>query len=335
MIVNHSEGVDIMRGNSKRPKRKARQALPAYSGGDWGSYDRFLVARGTNLARFMHDMNNEMRKGWEKELEEMNRGKRGRPYIYPDSFMAMLVTFRQIMHSPLRILEGYMSFSMHPPDSSTMSRRFARMEYSIRRKVRRALSKARREGKRVMELSMDGTGISLSGISIWRETRYGKLRREFGKMVVAIDIETGQIVSWIAGRENFHEGVYSSINYLIEEAERYGKVERVYGDAAYANGKAIRDMIRRGIDPVIKVRKPTIRKALRDGIVDYIHLLAIQQSEWMEWVRRKKYGRRSSVEGIIGSFKRLFGESASSSKWFETEINARILLWNVMYSGHK
>ena len=118
---------------------------------------------------------------------------------------------------------------------------------------------------------------------------------------------------------------------MVEEAGKYGKVGKVYGDAAYANGKVIRELKRQGIDPVIKVRRPTIRKALRDGIWDEIHALGMAQSNWEEWVKRKRYGRRSAVEGIIGSFKRIFGEISHSVKWFKAEMASRVLLWNVMY----
>ena len=314
------------RGNSKNKKL----SLPAYAGSDWGSYDRFLVARGQKLARLFMDMKREMERNWEKELARMNHGKRGRPYTYPDSFMVMMIIINQILRLPLRILEGYASEqSDHKPDSSTLSRRFRKLEYRIRKRVRNILKASR---KRVIELAMDGTGIRLGGAYVWREEKWGKVRRNFGKIVVALDIHTGEIVSWMAGRSNFHEGVYSRISYLMEESSRYGRVEKVYGDAAYANSKAIRDMIRKGVEPVIKVRKPIIQKALRDGIWDEIHALGIAQSNWKCWVKRKHYGKRSAVEGIIGSFKRIFGEISHAVKWFESEMNARILLWNVMYT---
>ena len=49
---------------------------------DWPSYNQSLVRRGQVLLDF------DVLDGWDHELSQMNHGKVGEPYDYPDSFYA-------------------------------------------------------------------------------------------------------------------------------------------------------------------------------------------------------------------------------------------------------
>ena len=44
---------------------------------------------------------------WDKEIEKMNKGKRGRPYDYPQSFMIFLKVMHDCIHIRYRQLEGF------------------------------------------------------------------------------------------------------------------------------------------------------------------------------------------------------------------------------------
>ena len=68
---------------------------------NWKEYNEKLVRRGEILI-FMDFIKN-----WEKELNEMNKNKKGRPYQYPDSFMNFLA-FLYIAFLPFRQLEGFL-----------------------------------------------------------------------------------------------------------------------------------------------------------------------------------------------------------------------------------
>ena len=63
---------------------------------NWKEYNEKLVRRGEILI-FMDFIKN-----WEKELNEMNKNKKGRPYQCPDSFMNFLAFL------PFRQLEGFL-----------------------------------------------------------------------------------------------------------------------------------------------------------------------------------------------------------------------------------
>ena len=51
---------------------------------DWPSYNHLLVRRGQVLLDF------DVLDGWDHELSQMNLGKVGEPYDYPDSFIQIL-----------------------------------------------------------------------------------------------------------------------------------------------------------------------------------------------------------------------------------------------------
>ncbi len=47
----------------------------------WHDYNESLVERG----RVLFDLG--FAKGWNEELKDMNKEKRGRPYVFPDSYI--------------------------------------------------------------------------------------------------------------------------------------------------------------------------------------------------------------------------------------------------------
>jgi hypothetical protein len=60
---------------------------------DWPSYNESLVRRGQLLLDF------DVLDGWDHELSQMNLGKVGEPYCYPDSFIQLLGYMRYYLGS--------------------------------------------------------------------------------------------------------------------------------------------------------------------------------------------------------------------------------------------
>ena len=67
---------------------------------DWPSYNESLVRRGQVLLDF------DVLDGWDHELSQMNPGKVGEPYCYPDSFIELLGYMRAYFHLPYRQTQG-------------------------------------------------------------------------------------------------------------------------------------------------------------------------------------------------------------------------------------
>ena len=67
---------------------------------NWKKYNESLVKRGEILLDF------DVIDNWHVELEKMNEGKKGRMFIYPDSFIKLLGYMRTYFHLPYRQTEG-------------------------------------------------------------------------------------------------------------------------------------------------------------------------------------------------------------------------------------
>src|SRR3989338_369007 len=65
---------------------------------DWSKYNKELVVRG----EFLLDL--DWVRTWDKELEKMNSGKRGRPYDFPESLIELQAVWNQWLN--LRSIEG-------------------------------------------------------------------------------------------------------------------------------------------------------------------------------------------------------------------------------------
>ncbi|HSF51261.1 MAG TPA: transposase, partial [Nitrososphaeraceae archaeon] len=68
---------------------------------NWRNYNESLVKRGKVLLDF------DVIDNWHVELEKMNKDKkRGRKFVYPDSFIKVLGYMRAYFHLPYRQTEG-------------------------------------------------------------------------------------------------------------------------------------------------------------------------------------------------------------------------------------
>ena len=67
---------------------------------NWNKYNESLVKRGEVLLDF------DVIDNWDNELKEMNKGKEGRKFVYPDSFIKLLGYMRAYFHLPYRQTEG-------------------------------------------------------------------------------------------------------------------------------------------------------------------------------------------------------------------------------------
>jgi len=67
---------------------------------NWPSYNRSLVRHGEILLSY------DFLDIWDSELEVMNKNKKGKPFIFPDSFILFIGYIRYSFHLPYRQTEG-------------------------------------------------------------------------------------------------------------------------------------------------------------------------------------------------------------------------------------
>ena len=99
--------------------------------------------------------------GWDNELSQMNHGKVGEPYNYPDSFIQLLGYMRAYFHLPYRHTQGVViahASTKVPriPNYSTISRRVSRLDIKINERL----------GTDIV-IALDSTGIKVANRGEW------------------------------------------------------------------------------------------------------------------------------------------------------------------------
>ena len=127
----------------------------------WTEYNESLVRRGEILLGF------DVIDNWDKELEEMNKGKTGEPFHYPDTFVLMLGYAKVYFHLPYRQTEGIVkghAGSRIPsiPDFSTINRRINRLNVKIK-DTSKNTNPSKEEDEYII-IAIDSSGTKITNI---------------------------------------------------------------------------------------------------------------------------------------------------------------------------
>jgi len=319
---------------------------------NWKVYNRQLVERGKKLASRIKRVKREVIDFWDEELERMNEGKEGRRFQYPNSMIVFLSIIRSAFNvNSYRNLEGlgYLFFDT-VPNYTRINRRIRQLDLDVLKKINREVTKTRTKN-RIIDISLDGTGVQVNGKYVWTDKKHKKERmrkRDWKKINIAIDMETRQILGIkVLGKnenEGSHENTIDLMGDVFKNIDNTTRIRRSYADGGYDNINNFEMFEELEIEPVIRTKKRTREIAL---FMNNTHIKeskrkkyfskrrnkeAIKQYFWDYYVKEYGYGKRSGIEGIIGSFKRFFREKLFSriDDMIEREILTRVMIWNVM-----
>src|SRR5919108_5600122 len=192
---------------------------------DWPSYNESLVRRGQVLLDF------DVLDGWDHELSQMNLGKVGEPYDYPDSFIQLLGYMRVYFHLPYRQTEGVViahAGNKVPsiPNYSTISRRINNQDIRISEHV----------GNDIV-IALDSIGIKVANRGKWIRHKW-HVRRGYLKIHVAVDIKNKKIISLEVTSEEVHDG--KMLKKLVDNASENNNVNGMLADGIYDSNKNFR-----------------------------------------------------------------------------------------------
>lgn len=281
---------------------------------DWYSYNESLVRRGQVLLDF------DVIDGWDDELSQMNHGKIGEPYDYPDSFMQLIGYMRVYFHLPYRQAEGVViahASTKVPciPDYSTISRRINRLDLKINEGL----------GNDIV-IALDSTGIKVANRGEWMRHKW-HVRKGYLKIHVAVDIKNKKIISLEVTSEEVHDS--KMLRKLVDSASENNHVKSVLADGMYDSNNNFRYLSKNHIKPGIKTRsnskvKSTNCHARNMSVVN-------QQANFKRWKRSVSYGYRWMAETAFSSIKRMFGEHVTARKFphMVKEIFLKATLYNM------
>jgi hypothetical protein len=197
--------------------RRHRIPRARYHVRNWPAYEAGLKRRG-DLALWID----------EAALDKWQAPPRNTPggqAVYSDLAIEMVLMLRTVFRLALRQAEAFagsvlrlLGLDLGIPDHTTLSRRSGK--FATRRPS--VVARAR-------HLIVDSTGLKLFGQGEWNEERYGRDRRTWRKLHLAVDADTGEIVA-NSFTENDADGI-GEVSELLEQVD--GDIISFIADGAY------------------------------------------------------------------------------------------------------
>jgi len=270
---------------------------------------------------------------WTDELNRMNRGKRGSPYRFPESFMKFMMIWKQ--HLDYRGLEG-IARSMKDSGLIPEYGDYTTIWYRIH-DLRPDLDIA---GLEYLDLGTDGTGMKTSNAGSYRITKYGDpdaRQRKHLVVIITADVRTKRIV----GIESHIEGNGPSEpetagKHLTDATLNGSKVREFYGDGAFDVNDLFDLAHSIGAKPVIKIRKNASADHYKGSKYRRKAIREYQEKGYKTWAEENHYGMRwPGTEGIFSAVKRKFGENCMSRSVEGLEAEGYQRFWIYDYINQK
>jgi len=287
---------------------------------NWKEYNEQLVRRGEIYISL------DFMETWDKELEEMNYKKRGRPYKFPESFMIFLA-FIHIAFLPFRQMEGFLrKLSEYIPklkaaDYSTICKRLQKMHIDL---------PLQDIGNDVI-IALDSSGMKVSNRGEWIRHKW-KVRKGWIKVHIAVDVKTKSLLALEITDERTGDG--KMLEPLVEKAKKTignKKIERMYGDGSYDSRKNFNYLEKEEIEPIIKTRKNASTKA-RGSPARARCVRERKELGYEGWRDKYKYGQRWAAETFFSGVKRTFGETtkAKTTEGMFQEVKMKFVFYNML-----
>ncbi|VUT23774.1 MAG: Transposase DDE domain protein [Candidatus Methanolliviera sp. GoM_asphalt] len=278
-------------------KRKSKEKR------NWSEYNEELVVRG----EFYLDLG--FVNNWNDELFEMNRGKKGGQYRFPDSF----ISWRSCLEAMDRL-----SWSLDEGIARSLAKMGFIPEYNdyttIWHRVHDMVPEITLPTEKDLEVATDGSGLKTNNAGEYRVFKYGeKTKKKHLVVVITADIKQKKLLKVEAQIEGEGESEPKIAEKHLEELKKDGvTVKKFYGDGAFDTNALFEYLEESKIESAIKIRKNASTccrgsKRRREEIREYLRL------GYNKWSNKKRYGMRwVATEGIFSAVKRKFGEKTVS-----------------------
>lgn len=313
-FLTFTNGVDDIlyqyarQGSFVKEKTKKKRRRKKYEDKrDWKVENEKYIKRGE------YYINPRFIETWLDEIKEINFGKVGQPYMYPNS----LIEFLAILHEKsfdYRALEGILR---------GLSKRLGNFPVicypQICRRVNTLDIKFDKKFEEKLIVGCDGTGDKVSKRGGWMRHKW-RVRRGWIKVVI-LGTPDGEIVDVRVGPESLDERA-AGRGMLRKNKKR---IKKAIFDGLHDCEDTFDLCDDLGIEPVIKVRKNASDKGLSRRARE---VRLYKNIGHQKWVKEKGYGLRwPSSEGIFSAVKRIFDECISATKKRNMYKEAKRKFW--------
>ncbi len=283
---------------------------------NWKEYNEELVLRG------VYYISPEFLYTWNEEIKQMNAGKVGQPYFYPES----MIKFLAILHckgNDFRTLEGIIRgirdisrYEFPTIVYSQICRRFNALGVNF--------EVMEEDMKDFLEVGVDGSGEKSTKRGGWMREQW-KVKKGWIKVVImGVRGKKGKYVIDVrVGNENLDERA-AARGMVRRNQKHIGKLD---ADGLHDCRDTFNLCEKYGIPTAIKIRKGASKKPKhsprrKEEVIIY------QSMPHEEWVREKQFGMRWPLtEGIFSGSKRIFGEYVSATKKRNMYHEVRLKFW--------
>jgi len=279
------------------------QDEPTYRIRNWSEYNKALIQRGSINVW----MDEESIKKW---FSTYHTCQAGRPAVYSDEAILMMLLLREVYKLSLRSLQGFvqslfskLELTLPVPSYSQISRRAQKLHKRLTN-----LSK----GKKINHIMFDSTGLKVYGEGEWKTKTHGKSkRRTWRKFHIGIDAETQDIVCCeLTGND---EGDAEVAERMLEKQPK--KIKSARGDGAYDASRFRKKVHEKGGECIVPPPRDAAYKNAeegwekeRDKAIAVIHGFGDAEIGRKLWKIFSGYHERSLVETSMFRVKKLFGE---------------------------
>jgi transposase len=276
---------------SKYPKKKI-----TYKVTNWREYNAALKQRGSLTIWLSQDLD----ENW-LAAPPVDQ-KRGRPLVYSQTCINLILTLRHLFHLALRQVVGFVEslFSLlgkilPVPEFSRLSKR-----------AHKALSHLHLPSlNEPTHLVIDSTGLKVFGEKEWLETKHGKQynRKVWRKLHIGVE-KGGYIVARVL--TDHHTDDRTCVSSLINQSNAY-QVTDMLADGGYDSHQIYKTLEEQNIDPFIPPPNQAVvhfktNQSKRDKAVKYI-----KEKGYWAWYYKNDFGRRNKVENTFYRLKTIFG----------------------------
>jgi len=300
---------------------------------DWKMYEKELLERKRKVVEFI--MSRPTVDEVIKELDKLNKKKRGRKFQIPKSVLLLFHFLKQMFRMEDRTLALMLSAFMNtllprptPFDHSTIVKR----REGLNLLVPSGITPENLSGKR---LYFDGMCLRVGRGGYYRSKRY-KTEVKYLRIGLFTDSK-GNVVDFSIGDEHDAEiGMIKEKMPLIEKSH----AEAMVVDGAGSAKIIVYKLARNKIKPIIRASSTVVESmrkkppphlcAKRKNDIELAWERYVRgQEEYQKWRKETGYSMRWVYsEGKISSFKRMFGEEAVSrkQKTLHDEVCAKFML---------
>src|SRR5579872_1427911 len=166
----------------KPSKQKHASKKGIYKVTNWPQYNQALKQRGSLdvwITEAVFD-------NWSEQLKAVNLGKLGHPFVYPSSFIELVLQLGMVFHQPLRQTEGFtysilklLKLPLVVPDYTTLCRRRPKLSAQLKLLP-----------KDVVAAIADSTGLKFYGEGEWKVKKHGAGKhRMWRKLHIDVDAD--------------------------------------------------------------------------------------------------------------------------------------------------